>query len=193
MRILLATLGLIAGLQTQAATINDVTQTAAQTIAQSLMGDVETMGFVFKVGDQANYSLNMGSMIKGSMVLGVKDVQSDAVTITQDMDLGFLGKQNCEMVINPNTGETKSFVCNGQQQKPGDKDDVTMVDSKEDTITVPAGKFICLWIKAHSKSQNADIQQWVSPKNVPILGLVKTIAPSQMGQVVMELTSFKKN
>jgi hypothetical protein len=108
------------------------------------------------------------------------------------MDLGFAGKQDCDEVIDSTTGAVKSMVCNGQNQNPGDASDVEVIDSKEDTITVPAGTFTCLYIKAHSKSQNADIEQWANPKLVPVMGLVKALAPSQIGQVTVELTSFKK-
>ena len=107
--------------------------------------------------------------------------------------MGFLGKQNCEMTINPQTGETKKFVCNGQEQN-ADQGQVEVIDSKEDTITVPAGTFTCLYIKAKSTAQGQtnEIQQWANPKLVPVMGMVKTIAPSQMGEVNLELTSFKK-
>jgi hypothetical protein len=185
----LTALVLLAGVNASATTVNDL----AYQITSGVMSDVGAQGFSFKVGDTASYSLNMGGFIKGDMVMTVKAVEADSVTISQDMNMGFLGKQACEIVLNPNTGEQKSMVCNGQAQKPGDKDDVTLVESKEDTVKVPAGTFTCLYIKAHSKSQNADIEQWVNPKIIAVFGLAKTLAPSQFGQVTIELTSFKKN
>lgn len=170
-----------------ASTINNV----ATAIGNAVLQDAETRAtFDWKVGDSATYDLNMASFIKGSMVMGVKAVAADSVTLTQDMDLGFMGKQACEIVLNPQTGETKSMVCNGQAQDPGQAGDIEIIESKEDTVTVPAGTFTCLYIKA--KQGENIVQQWINPKQVPVMGLVKTIAPSQIGEVKIDLKSFKK-
>lgn len=148
--------------------------------------------FDWKVGDTASYKMNLGGFIQGSMVLSIKDVQPDSLTITQDMDLGFAGKQNCEQVLNPNTGEVKKFTCNGQDQQQPSQGEIEVVETKEATVTVPAGTFTCLYIKAQQKSDSSIIEQWVNPKQVPVFGMVKTIAPSQLGKITLELTSFKK-
>lgn len=145
-----------------------------------------------KVGDTANYKLNLGSLINGSMVMKVTEVAPEQVTISQDMDLGFAGKQSCQIKLNPNTGETTSLVCNGQNQKPGDRGDIELIETKEDTVTVPAGTFRCVYIRARQKSQNQEIQQWAAPREVPVFGMVKSLAPSQMGEVKIELKSFQK-
>ncbi|PIS10164.1 MAG: hypothetical protein COT73_10880 [Bdellovibrio sp. CG10_big_fil_rev_8_21_14_0_10_47_8] len=60
-------------------------------------------------------------------------------------------------------------------------------------MTVPAGTFTCLYIRAKDSEKNQEIQQWINPKLIPVLGMAKSIVPSQMGEVVLELTSFKKN
>lgn len=168
-----------------ASTINTVVTDVNTAVLQGL----ERGTFDWKVGDSATYNLKAG-FIKGTMVMGVKAVAADSVTLTQDMDLGFMGKQACEIVLNPQTGETKSMVCNGQAQDPGQNGNVEIIESKEDTVTVPAGTFTCLYIKA-KQDQNI-VQQWINPKQVPVMGLVKTIAPSQIGDVNIELVSFKK-
>jgi hypothetical protein len=185
---ILATLGLAVSLSAQANTVGSL----AYQINQAVLGDVEAQSpFKFVVGDEANYKLNMGGFIQGTMKMKVKAVQTDEVTITQDMSL--MGQnQNCEQVLNPNTGEVKKFQCNGQDQNAGDAGDVEVVETKEDTVKVPAGSFVCLYIKAKQKSSGQFVEQWVNPKDVPVFGLVKTIAPSQLGQVVVELTSFTR-
>jgi len=147
-------------------------------------------GFSWAVGDTANYKLSIGGFINGTMVMTIKSVAADAVVIGQDMDLGFMGKQSCDMTINPNTGETKSMVCNGQAQDPNAGGPVEVIETKEDTVTVPAGTFTCLYIKA--KQGENQIEQWANPKLIPVAGMVKAIAASQMGPVNIELTSFKK-
>jgi hypothetical protein len=185
----LAILSLAFGLSAQASTINNVVSDLS---VQLLSNDVSAQGFNFKVGDQASYTLNMASFIKGGMVMTVKAVADEEVVISQDMDLGFLGKQACEETINPHTGEVKKMVCNGQEQNQ-EAGDFEVIDTKEDTVKVPAGTFTCLYIKAKNKADNTEAEQWVNPKEVPVFGLVKMKTQSQMGPVQVELKSFKKN
>ncbi len=175
-----------------APTNNTVTSELNQVVVKALSapGPID-----WKVGDTANYKIDMaGGFISGTMVVAVKSITATDLVITQDMDLGFLGKQNCEATMDPNTGASKKLVCNGQEQNQGgDANDVEVVDMKEASVTVPAGTFQCVYIKAHIKSQDSDVEQWVNPKLVPVLGMIKTIAQSQMGPMTVELTSFKKN
>lgn len=187
-RTILATLGLLIGISAQANTIG----TVAYEVGRAVLSDVEAQSpFNFKVGDEANYKLNMGGFINGTMAMKVKDVQPDEVTITQVMNL--MGQaQNCEQVFNPNTGEIKKFQCNGQDQNQGGGEAPEVIETKEDTVKVPAGTFTCLYIKAKPANSNDVIEQWINPKQVPVFGLVKTIAPSQLGKVVVELASFKR-
>jgi hypothetical protein len=167
--------------------------TVMKSITEHTMADTAMKGpFNWVVGDTASYKLNLASFINGTMVMTIKDVQATTVTIQQDLDIQ-IQKQSCTEVIDSTNGQVKSMVCNGQAQNPGDAGDVTVIDSKEDTVTVPAGTFDCLYIKAHSKSQNADIEQWANPKLVPVMGMVKALMPSQIGQIDIQLTSFKKN
>ena len=130
-------------------------------INSAILQDVDTQaGFNWKVGDQATYNLKMG-FISGKMIMGVKAYTPDNLVLTQDMDLGFMGKQACEITLNPQTGETKSFVCNGQAQDPNAGGAVELIEQKEDTVKVPAGTFVCVYIKA--KQGENIIQQWVNP------------------------------
>ena len=137
-------LGLIFSINVKAATINDV----IVSINQKIIFETNiTAGFDWKVGDSAKYNLNAG-FIKGSMAIAVKAITADLLTLSQDMDLGFAGKQACEMQINPNTGETKSMVCNGQNQQLPNKDDSEVTDMQDDTVTVPR--------RADDRSAHAD-------------------------------------
>lgn len=185
---IIATLGMILSMSANASTISSL----AYDINQAVLADTQMQSpFKFAVGDQADYKLNMGGFLNGTMSMKVTAVAADEVSLTQVMSM--MGQnQNCEQTINPNTGEVKKFVCNGQAQNPGDQGNIEVVETKEDTITVPAGTFTCLYIKANNKTDNSIVEQWVNPKDVPVFGLVKTIAPSQLGKVTVELTSFKR-
>ena len=178
--------GLMLSFGANAATINDL----AVSLNQTLMSELAP-GFDWKVGDSASYSLNMG-FVKGSMVMTITGLTADELTLQQDLDLGFAGKQNCEMKLNPNTGEAKSLVCNGKpQQVPGN--DIEVIDMKDEQVTVPAGTFQSIHITAKQRSDGKIIDQWANPKAVPVMGMIKAISPGPFGKVTVELTSFKKN
>lgn len=187
MKNLLIAVALMIGAQAKALNmesfVTDVTNQALRSV------DARGM-FDFKVGDTANYSIKMG-FLPGTMVMAVTDIQPSEVTLSQTVSL--MGqKQECITKMDPNTGENKGTVCNGQQQESGSQDDIEMIDQKEDTVKVPAGTFICLYIKAKQKSSGNVIEQWINPSEIPVLGMAKSTVPSQLGQTVVELTSFKR-
>lgn len=181
---------LLVGSFATAATLTDVIARTGQTI---VMSDVSPAGLNFKKGDEANYNLNM-SIVKGSMKMLVMDIVADGVWIQQLVDLGFAGKQDMQQLIDPNTGEIKKLIVNGKEQAPPKTGDIEVIDSKEDTVTVPAGTFTCLYIKAKvtQDGKASEAQQWVNPKAVPVFGMVKMITQSQLGPVTVELLSFKR-
>ncbi len=182
----LAVLALVVAGSAQAITMTDISHAVAENIV------APNAGLVFKVGDEAAYKLAISSFINGTMDISVKSVDTNAVVL--DQSIAVMGQnQSCEETINPNTGAVTNMVCNGKPQDPGSSSDIEVVDSKEESVTVPAGTFDCLWIKAHNKKDNTDIEQWINPKLIPVLGLAKMNAPTQMGVMVVELTSFKKN
>lgn len=167
---------------------------AVSSVANKVVAmDAQTQGGLnWKVGDSANYNINAG-FISGTMVMSVRSIDDQGAWIDQDMDLGFAGKQKESMLIDMHTGQIKKVVVNGKEQDPPKQDDYEMIDSTEDHITVPAGAFDCIHFRVRQKKDNTEVNQWVNPQAVPIMGLLKTIAPSQMGDVTVELTSFHKN
>ncbi|MGE5086831.1 MAG: hypothetical protein ACM3MG_11060 [Bacillota bacterium] len=168
------------------------TDILVQAQASAISDAAHTLGLDWKVGESANYDIDMG-FIKGNMVMSVDSVGSDGIWITQDMDLGFAGKQKAQMLIDQNTGEIKKMLVNGKEQQPP-KQNVEVIDAKEDHITVPAGTFDCIHARLKDKDQNdAEINVWLNPQLVPLSGLLKQVAPSQFGTVTVSLTSFKKN
>ena len=56
---------------------------------------------------------------------------------------------------------------------------------------MPAGTFKCVHIVAKSKSASK-IELWANPAETVMEGSIKQIAASAMGDVTMEMTSFKK-
>lgn len=185
-RSLTIALMLTLGLNANANVFSDL---AVQIGHKTVLSQVETLGLNLKKGDSANFTIDM-SIIQGTMVMSVYDIVAEGAWIHQDVDMSFAGKQKIEILLDPNTGETKRLIVNGKEEKVPDAGDMEIIETKEETISVPAGSFVCLYIKA--KTKEGEAQQWVNIKEVPVFGMVKAIMQSQFGPVTIELTSFKK-
>lgn len=175
-----------------------VSANAYNTVAESLFASqqtqiqaaVVTQGLNWKVGQENNYKLNMGGFINGTMKMSVREITADGIWMVQDVDL-MIQKQKIEALIDANTGAVKKMLVNGKEQQPP-KSDFEVVEQKEDHITVPAGSFDTIYIKVKDKANNGQIsEQWVNPRDIPLSGMAKSLADSQLGKVTIELTSFK--
>ncbi|MGZ3690239.1 MAG: hypothetical protein ACXVAX_01975 [Pseudobdellovibrio sp.] len=157
----------------------------------TIQASVGTLGLDWKVGQENDYKLNMGGFLNGTMVMSVKSVGADGIWLTQDVDL-MIQKQKVEILLDPSNGQIKKMLVNGQEQTPP-KQDLEIIDQKEDHITVPAGAFDVIYLKVKDNASNGAISEmWVNPRDIPLSGMVKTIQDSQMGKVTIELSSFKK-
>lgn len=186
---IIAALGLVVSVQAQAApTVFDVVRNIQQV---AVMDQARTQGLDWKVGDENNYTLDMG-FIKGTMSMRCREIAADGIWLDQDMDLGFAGKQKAQMLIDANTGEVKRMVVNGQDQQIP-KQNVEIVEVKEANITVPAGTFDCIHARIKDKDNNQETNAWINPQLIPLSGMLKTIQPSQFGSVTVELKSYRKN
>lgn len=158
---------------------------------QNIMAQAKPMGLEdWIVGDEANYSLNMG-FLPGTMQMLVREKVEEGFWVDQNIDLGFLGAQKAEMLIDLHTGQILKLIVNGEEQEIP-KNDSEVVEVKEDKITVEAGTFDCLWVKLHDKTKDENSEAWINPAEVPVVGMIKQKSPSQFGETVVELTSFKK-
>lgn len=141
------------------------------------------------VGDNAKYNMDMG-FIKGTMVMTATSVTADEVEMSQDMDLGFMGKQQAQVIIDANTGAIKKMIVNGQEQQIPEQD-LELIEIIDDTVTVPAGTFDCQHVRLKDNKSGDEIKIW-NNSTVALSGMVKTIQPGQFGEVTVELTSFYK-
>ncbi len=172
-------------------TTHDLVSTISMNQMTMLQSQVVAQGLNWKVGDTNNYNVDMG-FIKGTMVMKVREITPEGLWIDQDVDLGFAGKQNASMLIDQNTGEIKKMLVNGKEQSVP-KQDIEVIEIKEDKITVPAGTFECIHARLRDKGQNQEINTWINPQQIPLSGMLKTIQPSQFGNVTILLKSFIKN
>lgn len=159
---------------------------------QQLMDQVKTQALNWKVGDTNNYDLNIGGFLPGKMVMLCREIVADGIWLDQNVDLGFAGKQVASILIDPNTGETKKFLVNGKEQAIP-KNNMEVVSVTEEKVTVPAGTFDSLHAVIKNKDDGSVSNAWLNPELIPLSGALKMVQPSQMGEVTIVLTSFKKN
>lgn len=185
-KLLVAAVAVI-GVQATALNLNAVTKM----VSTKVMSEVTPQGINWKVGDTADYKLNIGGFLEGTMKMYVREVTETELWLVQDIDVQ-IQKSKVEMLLDRETGAVKKILVDGKEQKQEDKAPPEIVESKGDTVTVPAGTFECSYLKLHDKEENTDTELWVNPELVPMLGLIKQAAESQFGPVTVELTGFTK-
>lgn len=163
----------------------------AASLQKQTMSQVSAQGLNWAIGDNCHYNMNMG-FIQGTMEVVVREKTDEGYWLDQNLDLGFMGKQKISVLIDPNTGAVKKLIVNGKEEQPPEQGDIEVIEVKEDKVTVPAGTFDAVYFRAKDKKEGSEMQQWANPKLIPVMGLIKSISPSQMGEVTTELTSFEK-
>jgi hypothetical protein len=184
-----------AGLGTQAKAntfdVARVTQETARNLQTQTMAQAQfASGLNWKVGDQADYTVSIGGFINGTSHNFVREDIGASLWMVQDMDLGVAGKQMVEVLIGKATGKIEKLLVAGKEQTPPDAADQEVLEMHEDNVTVPAGSFPCIYVKIKSKKEGSIQEQWINPQTVPMSGLLKALADSQIGKVTQEATKF---
>jgi hypothetical protein len=148
-----------------------------------------TAGLNWQVGDKASYKMS-GGFINGKIDAFVRQDTGTAFWLQQDADMGFLGKQKIEVLLNKSTGQIEKMLVNGQEQNVPTPD-VEVVEMKQDRIRVSAGEFDCIYVKVKDKGNGQTQEAWVNPQKVPMSGQLKSVSDSQFGKITQELTSFQ--
>jgi hypothetical protein len=185
-------LGLSALLAFQAAAVSiNIELIDVKSLNQQIFDDAKVTRIPFNVGDKADYSLNLGGFLNGTMNMLVREETPEGIWLEQNIDI-VIQKSKVETLFDADTGQVKKVLVDGKEQKMEDQEPPEIVESKPDTVTVPAGTFECSYVKLHDKKQNSDTDVWINPELVPIVGLIKQVAQSQMGPVTLELTGFER-
>lgn len=156
---------------------------------QNAMIEAQYAGLNWKVGDKANYSVK-GGILNGKIAGFVREDTGTQLWVQQDAELGVFGKQKVEILFDKADGSIKKLLVNGKEETPPDPSRSEVIEVKEDKITTPAGTFECVYAKIKDKQSGEISEAWVNPSKVPMVGMLKTIAPSQIGQVTVLLQSF---
>ena len=184
---LFASLVLAFSMNASASTVFDI---LIETQNQAIQSQVQPLALTWKVGDSANYNINMG-FIQGTMVMKVASSGEEGIWMHQDMDLGFMGKQQVQTLIDQNTGAVKKMIVNGKEEQVPDTK-LEVISTNQEKITVPAGTFDSMHVVAREEGKTEDINVWMNPLIVPMSGMLKQVAPGPMGEVTVECTGFNK-
>lgn len=173
-----------------AAHAQELAVASAQPVIQSALvqSQVSATALKWKVGDKADYKM-AGGILNGTVKSFVREDLGSEIWVQQDMDMGFLGKQKVEILFDKATGQVKKLLANGQEQSLPDTSNIEIVETKEASVTVPAGTFDAIYAKIKDKSNDQIQEAWINPQEVPINGMVKAIADSQLGKITQELTA----
>jgi hypothetical protein len=148
-----------------------------------------TAGLNWKVGDKANYNIDLGGLLKGTVVAEVTKDTGTGFWFTQDIDLQ-IQKQKVEVLINKSNGQIEKILMNGKEQEIP-KNESEIVEMKEDKVTVPLGSFDAIHAKIKDKKTGEISDAWVNPKICPLTGILKSVGNTQLGKITQEATACK--
>lgn len=174
--------------------------------AQALSAAAQVMGKVkatsnminWAIGDFHNFTMEMEGM--GALGSGHKEVTKEepaqnAFWYVQKMDV--MGQaQNVETLMSRADGKVLRQIVNGEEKAVGGGDDagnnIEIIEQSETEVTVPAGKFDCMYIKAKftQDGQTQEVELWVNPIDVNLDGMLKMVMQSQFGPIAIILQDF---
>lgn len=109
-------------------------------------------------------------------------------------EIAILGqKQKTEALMRRSDGKVLKLIVNGEEQDPNsDNSQIEIVEQRETSVQVPAGKFDCFYIKANivQDGKKTEIEAWINPVDVNLDGMLKTVIQSQFGPITMTLNKF---
>lgn len=153
--------------------------------------DVTAQGIDWKIGDQTVYSLKM-LFGQGSMNKEVTSDEGTAFWLTSNVDL--MGqKQKIEALIRKADGKTLKLLVDGKEQEIPEPD-FEIIEQKEANIKVPKfpNGIDCIYLKIKDRKKGDEIETWINPMEIPIDGMIKTIAKQGFMPVTLDLKDFKK-
>ncbi len=141
----------------------------------------------WQIGDYADMNMTMSGMPLGTMHKEAVSEEGNAVWLKQALSGGMIGNQVVEVLIDRATGKTLKMKQNGQE-KPVPDEKIEIIDQETATITVPAGTFETIHIRA--KSSQGPLELWANPQAIKLDGAAKMTMTAQGMPITMELTKF---
>ena len=148
----------------------------------------------WKVGEWQSY--NMESPFgNGEARKEVTGEEGEGVWMTTTMAI--MGQNiDQKVLIRRTDGKILKIIVNGEEQPAPNPEDteIEILEQREESITVPAGTFDCLYIKVKmidkAQGQESVTELWMAPKDVNMDGNVKMIAETGFMTITLALKSF---
>ncbi|MGZ3697631.1 MAG: hypothetical protein ACXWP5_05915 [Bdellovibrionota bacterium] len=184
----LLALVVFAGLAVNPAFAGDIALDVAQAHLSTVSTNIQPLDLInWKVGDSQNFNISL-SFLSGTMVKTVNKDEGTSLWIHEEINLG--GANTVDTQINKADGKILKIIQNGQEQTiPDEKPEI--IDQKYESVTVPAGTFKAIHITGKMKSVD-HFEVWANPSATTMEGTLKQVMATQLGDMTMELTSFKK-
>ncbi len=181
----------LGSIQAQAQRI-DVSQVLSQLTALDI-ADTKANLINWKVGDfhdiKIEFAFGGGT---GKKLATKEDTAKNAIWLVTTISL--MGQnQKTEVLYDRATGKVLEMIVNGKPQEvDGESGEVEILEQKETEITVPAGKFDCMYIKAAitNQGEKMEVEAWVNPIDVNLDGMLKTTLQTQIGPLSLILAKF---
>lgn len=150
----------------------------------------------WQIGDFHKFAIeteSFGAIGSGRKEVTAEDTAQNALWYVQTMDV--MGQQQkVETLLSRADGKVLKTIVNGQEQSPdqGEGGGMEIIEQSETSITVPAGTFDCMYVKAKvtQNGQTQELEAWVNPMAVNLDGILKIVLQSQMGPVSLTLQEF---
>lgn len=160
----------------------------AVSIFNSTLSSISPLDLInWRVGDSMDYSI---SLVLGSGTAKKYVTSDEGAALWFTQDIAILGQnQKVEALIQKADGKLLKLKVNGKDQTVPNPH-LEIIDQEVTSITVPAGTFDCVHVRA--KSDGKKIEVWANPAQTVMDGSLKEVADSGMiGDMTLTLTSFK--
>ena len=141
----------------------------------------------WEIGDYCDMNISLQGMPLGTIHKEAMSNEGNAVWLKQSMSGGMIGNQVVEVLIDRATGKTLKMKQNGQE-KPVPDEKIEIIDQETATITVPAGTFETIHIRA--RSSQGPLELWANPQAIKLDGAAKMTMQANGMPIAMELTKF---
>ncbi len=139
------------------------------------------------IGDYQDSNISLQGMPLGTMHKEAMSEEGNALWLKQALSGGMIGNQVVEVLLDRATGKVLKMKQNGEE-KPVPDDKIEIIDQETATITVPAGTFETIHIRA--RSQQGPIELWANPQAIKLDGMAKMTTEANGMPIALELTKF---
>jgi hypothetical protein len=169
----------------------EVSQLLNQVARAEMTKDIQNV-INWQVGDYHNISIKMAfGSGTGTKVATKEDTDLNAIWL--ETNLSILGQaQKTEALISRADGSLLKLIVNGKEQEMSNDEKIEVIEQAETTITVPAGTFDCIYIRANvtQQGQTQEVKIWANPIDINLDGTLKMVMGSQFGDITLTLNSF---